>query len=99
MWRFVQLVLHDYYPPRVFVFSPLFRFFRRRVGFSMAVSNLFVWFVSALLHSIPFWLTGNYQVGLFFLVLFLTLGGISTIVVLTTKRTSKTVLKKLRQSR
>ena len=48
IWKIVVLVLHRYYPPRIFVFYPLYRMFRRKAGLPMVLSSLAVWLVSAM---------------------------------------------------
>ena len=95
-WRLAKCVLHDYYPPRIFLFSPLYRYLRRKLGLPMAISNFLVWFASSLLHSLPFWLSGRVWPGVFFFGVFLGLGCLSTLALISTKRTLGTVLPALR---
>ena len=97
-WRTILIVLHDYYPPRVFVFFPLYRCLRCRIGFPMALSNLCVWLASAVLHGGIFAVAGNLPPALFFFCLFVVLSILSTVAVIFGKRTSRQVLQAIRQS-
>jgi len=47
------------YPPHKYVFSPLYKFFRKKIGFNMYASNFSVWTTSAILHG-GFVGTGRY---------------------------------------
>ena len=99
MNRFGQQIkrfcLHRY-PPKVYVFYPLYKWFRRRWGLPMAVSNLSVWVVSGVLHGAVLGSCGSPVAGMFFAVIFFALGVVSTIVVLRCKRTSHEVLRAIR---
>lgn len=79
------LVLHRHYPPRVFVFYPLYKVLRRRLRIPMALSVLAVWLISAVLHGIPTAVICGPPVGLAFFGIFASLGLLSAAVVLTTK--------------
>ena len=92
------LVLHRHYPPRRFVFYPLYRFLRRRLRLPMAISNLLVWVASAILHGGLLIACGNVPAGIFFAAVFLLLGVTSTGVVLAVKPTSRTVAAKGRET-
>ncbi|MBN1124799.1 MAG: hypothetical protein JXA82_07320 [Sedimentisphaerales bacterium] len=81
--------LYRYYPPRIFIFYPLYKVLRRRIGFSMPVSNFLVWTISALLHGIPMALLGSPIAGIVCGVILFFLGLLSTIVILFKKPTRR----------
>ena len=85
----IVYLLHDRYPPRLYVFLPLYRFFRRRLGIPMVIANLLVWLVSALLHGGVLLGTGNPIAALEFAMIFVGLGLLSSLVVLCSKRTAR----------
>lgn len=81
-WSAVVWVLHRHYPPRLFVFYPLYRFLRRRLRLTMALANLLVWAVSAILHGGFLIVCGSPSAGVAFAAIFLFLGVVSSGVVL-----------------
>ncbi len=88
IWNLLRFVLYDHYPPRLFVFLPLYRLLRRRLRFPMAISNFLVWSVSAVLHSGALLLLGHPVAAAVFFLVFFVLGVVSTAVVRASKRTS-----------
>jgi len=84
IWYILVLVLHRHYPPRQFVFYPLYKFFRRRLGIPMPVSNLAVWLTGATLHGLAAGLVSP-PAGLVFFGIFAFLGCLSTLVILIAK--------------
>lgn len=97
-WSVVVWLLHRHYPPRLFVFYPLYRFLRRRLRLPMALANLTVWVVSAILHGGLLVVCGSLPAGIVFGAVFLFLGVLSTGVVLAVKPTSRTVAAKCRKT-
>jgi 4-hydroxybenzoate polyprenyltransferase len=96
IWYILVWVLHRHYPPRQFVFYPLYRFFRRRLRIPMPVSNLAVWLTSATLHGLAAGLISP-PAGLVFFVVFAFLGCLSTLVILIAKpRARRSVARRLR---
>ena len=95
MWRFIRLILYDHYPPRVYVFFPLYRVFRRRWKIPMAVSNLLVWTASAVLHGGVLSMVGSPHAGLVFASVFTGLGILATAIILVTKPTASHVRARL----
>lgn len=91
MWRFIRLVLYEYYPPRVYVFFPLYRIFRRRWKIPMAASNLLVWVTSAVLHGGVLLVVGSPHAGLLFASVFVGLGTLATAIILVTEPTASRV--------
>jgi hypothetical protein len=61
----------------------------------MAVANLLVWLVSAVLHGGVLLCTGNPVAAMAFAAIFVALGLLSTAVVLSSKRTSRQVFTRL----
>ena len=85
IWRIIVLVLHRYYPPRVFVFYPLYRMFRRRMGLPMVLSSLAVWLVSAILHGGVLAAVGSPVAGAVSFSIFVLLGILASIVIICVK--------------
>lgn len=73
--------IYRWYPPRRWLFFPLYRFLRRRIRLGMAVSNMLVWTVSALLHAGVLAAFGAVVAGAAVGVVLFVLGAVSTVVV------------------
>jgi len=72
---------YRWYPPRRFLFYPLYKYLRRSLHLSMSVSNFATWTVSAVLHAAILLPSGSYVPSAVFGAVFLTLGLISSILV------------------
>ena len=81
--------LYRWYPPRRWVFWPLYRHFRRTRRWSMPLSNLAVWAVSAALHVLVCLPSGSVVACLVIGSVFLFLGFVSTLVVLLAKKPAR----------
>ena len=98
VWALTRTLLSDYYPPKLFVFLPLYKLFRRRCKLPMPISNFFVWLISAVLHGGLFLLTGSIGTAVAFFAVFLFLGCLSTLAVVLGKRRVTGVLRSVRQN-
>ncbi|MBZ0254649.1 hypothetical protein K8I31_01215 [bacterium] len=77
--------LYYYYPPRRYVFFPLYRFFRKRCRLWMWLSNLLVWWISAALHALIFIPFGDLAAAAIFGSIFIFLGLLSSVIILFSK--------------
>lgn len=73
--------IYRWYPPRRWLFFPLYRFLRRKIRLGMAVSNMLVWTVSALLHAAVLAAFGGVVAGAVIGIVLFVLGVICTLVV------------------
>ena len=91
IWHIIYLCFYRYYPPRIWVFYPLYKFYRRRLGLPMPLSNLLVWITSAIFHGLVVGLSGDVIVIFVVTGIFVFLGVLSTIVILFVKRRNGTI--------
>ena len=78
--------MYRWYPPRRWVFFPLYRLLRRKAKWSMGVCNIAIWGVSALLHATVVAVFGHFIAAAALGAVFLTLGAISTVIIVLVKR-------------
>lgn len=79
IWAIIVLILHKYYPPRLFIFYPLYKRLRHRMKLPFLLSIFGVWFISAVLHSGLLLLFGLPVAAVFFFFIFCGLGLMCTV--------------------
>ena len=75
------------YPPKRYVFYPLYRYLRLRRRWDICISYMAVWVVSGLLHGIIIAGFGHPVAGAAWALVFFLLGGVGTMLVYLKKRT------------
>lgn len=83
--------IYRWYPPRRWLFFPLYRFLRRKTRWSMSLCSLMVWCISALLHAGAMAAFGSVVAAVVWGAVFLILGVISSAVILVVKRPHTTL--------
>ena len=70
--------ISDWYPPSKYVFYPIYKFYRKKLGANMYVANFATWASSAALHAAIFLPNEDYKSAAIFGGIFLGLGTLST---------------------
>ena len=74
----IMMGISDWYPPSKYLFYPLYKFYRRKIGLNMYVANFSTWVSSAALHAALVVPNLGYTKAVIFGGIFLGLGTLST---------------------